>query len=86
MNISLSSEYRGRGLGCIILRLVSNKLIKEFQVKKISAYVKTSNIASIKSFGKVGYKIKERQMREGIKILKFEYLNRVNKPYDFSHS
>ena len=50
VTIHLNSLYRGKGLGTSLLKLVSDKLIKEFGAKKIIAYVKLENIASKKVF------------------------------------
>ena len=48
-------KYRGQGLSSLMLRISSAFYFNRFLIP-ISAYIKESNIASIKSFEKAGYK------------------------------
>lgn len=59
ISISISPEFRGKGFGVEILKLTSDKAIKESNVKKINAYVKNENVPSKISFEKAGYVLKE---------------------------
>lgn len=60
ISISISQEFRGKGLAADILKLTSNKIIKENNVKRINAYVKNENIPSKISFERAGYILKEK--------------------------
>ena len=73
INISLSANYRGKGLASKILNDSSNKLIREFKAKKIIAYIKPINIASKKSFLKAGYVLVGKEVINGLEAFKFEY-------------
>ena len=55
VGILLDKKYRGQGLSSLMLRISSAFYFNRFLIP-ISAYIKESNIASIKSFEKAGYK------------------------------
>jgi len=55
ISIHLAANYRGKGLGTKIIRDTTQKLLQDYQVKKISAFIKEDNIPSIKSFEKAAY-------------------------------
>lgn len=69
ISISISLDYRGRGYGAKILNLTSEKVIAEYNVKKINAYVKIENEASKIIFEKAGYILKEKDSEK----LRYEY-------------
>jgi RimJ/RimL family protein N-acetyltransferase len=55
VGLLLDKKYRGQGLSSLMLRISSAFYFHRFLIP-ISAYIKESNIASIKSFEKAGYK------------------------------
>ncbi|MBN2881028.1 GNAT family N-acetyltransferase [Candidatus Woesearchaeota archaeon] len=55
ISVSLSKDYRGKGLGSKVIQLASNKFCSEFNINKIIAYIRQDNISSRKSFEKAGY-------------------------------
>ena len=75
ITIHLDAKRRGSGLGTFLLSLISNKLINEFNAKKIIAYVKPMNVASKKIFLKVGYVLVGKEVINGLEAFKFKYSN-----------
>lgn len=71
--ISLVKKVRGKGLGTKILREVSKKVIDNFNVKKIVAYIKNKNKASLKCFINCDYKIFEETIIDGCSSIKLLY-------------
>ena len=67
ISISLVEKIRGQGIGSKIIKLCSEKS----RYDEIFAYVKKSNISSIKSFSKAGYKL----VSESQYFYKFKYNN-----------
>ena len=53
IDFSVDCNFRGLGLGFVFL----NKVIKIFQSEKFIAKVKSENIASIKTFEKLGFEL-----------------------------
>jgi len=60
ISISLSKDYRSKGYGAKLIKLMSDKMLNDNNIKYINAYVKNENIASIKSFEKADYILKEK--------------------------
>ena len=56
INISISSEFRGNGYGSQILKMASYYFHSKNPKLVINAYIKTSNISSVKSFEKASFK------------------------------
>lgn len=57
VNIMLNPDFLGKGFGSKIIRLGTEKFIKERQPdKSIHAEIKKDNVASIRAFQKAGYK------------------------------
>ena len=55
VDISVSLKHRGQGYGTEILKLASRELFRLSKVKRISAYIKPSNEASMRAFSKAGF-------------------------------
>lgn len=55
ISYSIDREKRGKGYGRIIVELLEKELLKNKIDEKIIAYVKKSNIASVKIFIDLGY-------------------------------
>jgi UDP-2,4-diacetamido-2,4,6-trideoxy-beta-L-altropyranose hydrolase len=55
VSISVDQRGRGKGHGTIALRQSSHRLFVSTPVTTIHAYIKTSNVASIRAFEKAGY-------------------------------
>lgn len=55
ISFSIAKEYRGKGFGTMLLRLIKEKYSSKILIGK----VKKDNIASIKAFQNAGYYIRE---------------------------
>ncbi|MFC1894514.1 GNAT family N-acetyltransferase [Candidatus Dependentiae bacterium] len=73
ISISLHGNFRGKGLGSKLLRQSSDKIIDDFGVKKIYAYIKDTNQPSIKVFEKSNYSVIGNKIDEKINFLKLQY-------------
>jgi RimJ/RimL family protein N-acetyltransferase len=56
INISVSNEFRGKGYGSEILKMATTHFFNINPEVIINAYIKTSNISSVKSFEKASFK------------------------------
>jgi UDP-2,4-diacetamido-2,4,6-trideoxy-beta-L-altropyranose hydrolase len=56
INVSISSGFRGHGIGTKAIRTASEHLFCETQVTRINANIKLENTASVHAFAKAGYK------------------------------
>lgn len=65
----MAKNFRNQGYGVKILKLVSEKIVSEFRVQVIIAYIKSENLISKKTFEKAGYNFKE----ESQKKAKYEF-------------
>ncbi len=57
ISIHLNQKYRGKGFGSKLIKISSEKILKNHSIKKIIAFVKDTNNTSLKSFEKSGYKV-----------------------------
>jgi len=65
ISYSLDSEYRGRGLGLLLLAKGIKQLIQEREeIKTIKGIVKKDNIASMKAFKRLGFTSSENELVE----------------------
>lgn len=55
IGITVSPEYRGKGLGVKMIQSACEKYLRERNDEKITAYIKNENVASIKAFQKAGF-------------------------------
>ena len=55
IDYSIASEYRGRGLGYVIIELISEKVRCMKNVNSLVAHVKAANVASKRVFLKNGF-------------------------------
>ena len=55
VSISIAPEFRGKGYGIKLLKLLSSELITKNKAAKINAYIKQENISSINVFKSSGY-------------------------------
>ncbi len=69
ISISVSSKFRNKGYGVKILKLLSEKILKENAIKQIDAYIKKENVASTIIFEKAGYKLVEESQEK----VRYEY-------------
>lgn len=72
MGVSITKDFRGLGLGSILIKkglnyVESNKI----GANKITAYIKDTNISSIKSFEKAGFRLDDSIKINGIKALRY---------------
>jgi RimJ/RimL family protein N-acetyltransferase len=71
IGILLDEKYRGKGLSSLMLINSSAYYFKRFSMP-IFAYIKESNIASIRSFEKAGYKVFNETMVNGFNTLVYK--------------
>lgn len=64
ISISISSDFHSHGYGAEAIHLASMQLFRETAVKRINAYIKSENTASIIAFTKANYK------ERGVEIIK----------------
>ena len=57
IGISIDKNFRGLGLAVPMLTSACEVFFIEFQAKNIHAYIKKTNLASLKSFKKAGFEI-----------------------------
>jgi UDP-2,4-diacetamido-2,4,6-trideoxy-beta-L-altropyranose hydrolase len=55
VSICLGPEFRGKGYGNTILKMATEELFRSSEVKKIDAYVKPENKASLRLFTSAGF-------------------------------
>jgi RimJ/RimL family protein N-acetyltransferase len=55
IGVSVAEEHRGKGYATILLIESSNYFLEYYPKKIIQAYIKNTNIGSIKSFQKAGF-------------------------------
>ncbi len=75
VGINLSKEYRGKGLGEIFLKITCADVLKQVHNSIIHAFIKKENIASAKSFERVGFHLIEELKIKGIETLKYELID-----------
>lgn len=71
LGISVDIIFRGKGLAVEMLTKTSNYFFDSFPKKKIYAFIKKKNIASVNSFEKAGYINPEQAIQNGIACLKY---------------
>jgi spore coat polysaccharide biosynthesis predicted glycosyltransferase SpsG/RimJ/RimL family protein N-acetyltransferase len=73
INIGLSKSVRGLGLSAFVINKSIEELLKAHRdVRLIKAYIKESNIASVKAFEKAGFRFFEDTMFKGCKAKVYE--------------
>ncbi|OPG94970.1 hypothetical protein B2I21_29045 [Chryseobacterium mucoviscidosis] len=74
VSISIDKQFRGQGLGSIVLIEFIN-FVKGISLhcNKFTALIKVKNTPSIKSFEKVGFTLKGHYRHEGEECLLYEY-------------
>jgi len=70
IGISIDPNYRGKGLGPILLEMAIEEYFKKFPKARICAYIKETNAASYAIFKKANFKNDEFVMVNGIKSIK----------------
>lgn len=73
VSISLCKEFRGMGIGSLLLQQATQDVLRLYNVKKIYAYIKEINQASVKSFSKSGYAVVAKEIIDGVKSFKLMY-------------
>jgi UDP-2,4-diacetamido-2,4,6-trideoxy-beta-L-altropyranose hydrolase len=65
LSINLVRQFRGRGYGRVVLSLGLEELFRSAPVRKITAYVKPENLASLQLFANAGFTREEDQVING---------------------
>lgn len=65
VSFSVSTDFRGRGLGRSVLGTTFAMACKELAVSRVEGFVLSGNVASIKSFERAGYSLVERREEQG---------------------
>ena len=71
VSISLGREFRGRGMGLELLALANRECTSGTGVRKIDAYVKPDNVASLRLFGSAGFTRQGIAMVRGQEAIRF---------------
>jgi UDP-2,4-diacetamido-2,4,6-trideoxy-beta-L-altropyranose hydrolase len=69
VDVSVSSKYRGNGVGLSLIKFCIEKLRSDAEIKYVIAWVKESNISSLKTFIKAGFIVKKTILRNRIKSI-----------------
>lgn len=64
ISVSIGADFRGRGYGSEAIHLASVQLFRRAAVKRVNAYIKWGNSASMAAFAKANYKV------AGVEIIK----------------
>lgn len=73
ISIALDRSIRGKGLGKLILRAISLKVITETPIKKITASVKAINTPSLYMFSKAFYTCSSKYTKNNIDVINFHF-------------
>lgn len=73
LSLALIPAVRGKGIGTSAIILGVKKAISEFGAKKILAYTRPENLASVKAFGKAGFKNKGETIYENHQAIFLEF-------------
>ena len=65
VDVSVAESKRGRGYGTRLIERGTRRFLKESDVERVDAYVKSDNNASRKAFEKAGYAFKEETKKQG---------------------
>lgn len=71
IGITLNKKFRGKGLSHEFLKLSVKEFKQKFPNKKITAFIKEENIASIKSFEKAGFNFIENCLINNVSSRKY---------------
>jgi RimJ/RimL family protein N-acetyltransferase len=71
VSITVAPEARGRKVATRALRLACPRAARELKLRRLWAYVKESNPASIALFRKAGFRTVRRERREGAQVFLF---------------
>ncbi len=71
IGISVDAAQRGKGYASQMLRIASDYFFNLYPSKKIHAYIKQDNFASIHAFEKAGYTDPEKLVIKGINSFKY---------------
>lgn len=56
VSVTVAPEARGQGLGPLLVWLAARRYFEQTDVDAIDAYIKPDNVASVRAFGKAGYR------------------------------
>ena len=71
ISTALAPRFRGMGIGRHILETASKQLLQQSNYRRIIAYIRPANTASIKAFEFVGYKFIRPAQKAGVDL--YEY-------------
>jgi UDP-2,4-diacetamido-2,4,6-trideoxy-beta-L-altropyranose hydrolase len=71
VSLSIASDSRNQGYGSELLSIAANRLFQEKKVEEISAYIKSGNPVSLKTFQKAGFMPAEELSLWGVKSQKY---------------
>jgi RimJ/RimL family protein N-acetyltransferase len=80
INFSIDKNFRGQGLGEVVIKIAIQQLIREKPgVKEINAVVKPDNIASVRAFEHNSFQLKRTYSVNGEQYLEFKKKNHENR-------
>ena len=57
IGVTVAPEFRGKGMGAKIIKIACEAYLKKVNTRKIVAYIKNENLASVKAFQKAGFSL-----------------------------
>ncbi|MFH1877232.1 MAG: bifunctional UDP-2,4-diacetamido-2,4,6-trideoxy-beta-L-altropyranose hydrolase/GNAT family N-acetyltransferase [Candidatus Omnitrophota bacterium] len=74
VSVNMNPEFFGRGFGRVLIRKATERFTEEMgEVSSVLAEIDVENRASIKAFGRAGYRLKGDTVRNGKKAYVYEY-------------
>lgn len=76
VGINIAPEQRKKGLSSVFLQLATRMYFEMFPEAVILAFIKKSNIASVKSFEKAGFQFLEKKMHDSDEVYVYNLLRK----------
>ena len=73
ISVSVDKAERGKGYGAVAIRLASNQVLASSPVKRILAYIKQDNPASVAAFGRAGFESEGTKAMSGTEVYVMAY-------------
>jgi RimJ/RimL family protein N-acetyltransferase len=69
VSVAVSRQLRGQGVGPVLIRRGCVRAVKELRVRRVLAYIKANNSASIRAFERAGFQRLRRLQVAGVPSL-----------------
>jgi len=71
VSISIDAQHRSKGFGRLLIQSGVERLFQETNTQRVYAFVKSENLASIKSFERAGFRRISKEFRDGSSAFRF---------------